>query len=91
MSSTDVNPSEISKWDPGLTERVMGVTRPILNRYFRSEVRGLDNMPPKAGGDDLTVQVNLIPIQKLGEIATMPHEKPVAPGEALAASQPVTN
>jgi 1-acyl-sn-glycerol-3-phosphate acyltransferase len=45
VSSTDVNPSEISKWDPGLTERVTGVTRPILNRYFRSEVRGLDNMP----------------------------------------------
>jgi acyl-CoA synthetase (AMP-forming)/AMP-acid ligase II len=24
----------------------MGVTRPFLKRYFRSEVRGLDNMPP---------------------------------------------
>ena len=45
MSSTDVKPSEITKWDPGLTERVMGVTRPFLKRYFRSEVRGLDNMP----------------------------------------------
>ena len=25
MSSTDIEPSEITKWDPGLTERVMGV------------------------------------------------------------------
>ena len=25
MASTDTEPSEITKWDPGLTERVMGV------------------------------------------------------------------
>ena len=45
---TDTEPSELTKWDPGLTERVMGIMRPFLKRYFRSEVRGLDNMP--AGG-----------------------------------------
>jgi 1-acyl-sn-glycerol-3-phosphate acyltransferase len=45
VSSSGTKPSEISKWDPGLTERVMGVTRPFLKGYFRSQVRGLDNMP----------------------------------------------
>ena len=46
MTSTDIEPSELTKWDPGLTERVMGIIRPFLKRYFRSEVRGLENMPP---------------------------------------------
>jgi 1-acyl-sn-glycerol-3-phosphate acyltransferase len=46
MASTDIEPSELTKWDPGLTERVMGITRPFLRRYFRSEVHGLENMPP---------------------------------------------
>ena len=41
MASTDIEPSELTKWDPGLTERVMGITRPFLKRYFRAEVRGL--------------------------------------------------
>ena len=46
MTSTDIEPSELTKWDPGLTERVMGMIRPFLKRYFRSEVRGLENLPP---------------------------------------------
>ena len=46
MSSTDISRSELAKWDPGLTERVMAITRPFLKRYFRSEVRGLENLPP---------------------------------------------
>ena len=48
MTSTDIEPSELTKWDPSLTERVMGIIRPFLRRYFRSEVRGLENVP--AGG-----------------------------------------
>ena len=46
MATTDLEPSELTKWDPGLTERVMGIMRPFLKRYFRSEVRGLENIPP---------------------------------------------
>jgi 1-acyl-sn-glycerol-3-phosphate acyltransferase len=46
MAPNDVEPSELTKWDPGLTERVMGIARPFLKRYFRSEVRGLENLPP---------------------------------------------
>src|ERR1700750_1630621 len=45
MATTDTAASEITKWDPGLTERVMGITRPFLKRYFRSELRARDNMP----------------------------------------------
>ena len=48
MSDTEIDGADIAKWDPGLTERVIGIVRPFLKRYFRSEVRGLENMP--AGG-----------------------------------------
>jgi 1-acyl-sn-glycerol-3-phosphate acyltransferase len=37
---------DIDKFDPGLTERLMGVMRPFLKAYFRSEVQGLDSFPP---------------------------------------------
>ena len=39
-------PTEISKWDPGFTERVMGWMRPLIKGYHRAEVRGLDSFPP---------------------------------------------
>ena len=48
MNANDIEPSEVTKWDPGLTERVMGLLRPIIKGYHRSEVRGLDEFP--AGG-----------------------------------------
>lgn len=48
MSHTHSDPTDVDKWDPGLTEHVIALTRPIVKRYFRSEVRGLDNIPPGA-------------------------------------------
>ncbi|HEY9304427.1 MAG TPA: 1-acyl-sn-glycerol-3-phosphate acyltransferase [Mycobacterium sp.] len=48
MTATDIEPTEISKWDPGLTERVMGWIRPLIKGYHRAEVRGLESFP--AGG-----------------------------------------
>ncbi len=53
MSSTgtetsEITPSEITKWDPALTERVMSVLKPFLSIYHRAEVRGLEDFP--AGG-----------------------------------------
>jgi HK97 family phage portal protein len=51
----------------------------------RNELRALDNQPPLPGGDDLTVQSNLVPIEKLGEAAapmarlTAPRPEPAAP------------
>jgi 1-acyl-sn-glycerol-3-phosphate acyltransferase len=44
----DIEPTEISKWDPGLTERVMGWIRPFIKGYHRAEIRGLESFP--AGG-----------------------------------------
>jgi 1-acyl-sn-glycerol-3-phosphate acyltransferase len=40
--------SEIAKWDPDLTKRVVGILRPVAKRYFRSEVKDLGRIP--AGG-----------------------------------------
>src|SRR5580698_10658928 len=48
MAATDIEPGELSKWDPGLTERVIGWLRPLIKGYHRAEVRGLDSFP--AGG-----------------------------------------
>jgi 1-acyl-sn-glycerol-3-phosphate acyltransferase len=35
-------------WDPALTERLMGVIRPVIKGWHRAEVRGLEHFP--AGG-----------------------------------------
>jgi 1-acyl-sn-glycerol-3-phosphate acyltransferase len=45
VAATDIDTSEITKWDPGLTEKVMGLLRPLIKGYHRSEVRGLENFP----------------------------------------------
>jgi 1-acyl-sn-glycerol-3-phosphate acyltransferase len=36
---------EIAKWDPDLTKRVVGILRPVVKRYFRSEVKDLGRIP----------------------------------------------
>jgi 1-acyl-sn-glycerol-3-phosphate acyltransferase len=46
MTATEIDPAEITKFDPGLTEKVMGWLRPLLKAYHRTEVRGLENFPP---------------------------------------------
>jgi 1-acyl-sn-glycerol-3-phosphate acyltransferase len=48
VESAATTPSEIAKWDPGLTERVIGWLRPLIKGYHRAEVRGLESFP--AGG-----------------------------------------
>jgi 1-acyl-sn-glycerol-3-phosphate acyltransferase len=45
VSSPDIEPSEITKWDPVLTERVMSFLKPFLKGYHRAEVRGLETFP----------------------------------------------
>lgn len=51
----------------------------------RNEARALENLPRVDGGDDLTVQSNLLPIDKLGEIARLPQDRQVAPGAGVMA------
>ena len=46
--AADLSGGEVAKWDPKLTERVMGAIRPLTKLWHRSEVRGLDVFP--AGG-----------------------------------------
>ncbi len=46
MGANDDEPTELSKWDPGLTQRVMGWLRPLIKGYHRAEVRGLESFPP---------------------------------------------
>jgi 1-acyl-sn-glycerol-3-phosphate acyltransferase len=36
---------DVAKWDPTLTERVVGLLRPVAKRYFRSEVHNLARIP----------------------------------------------
>ncbi len=46
MSTTEA--TDVDKWDQGLTKHVVDLTRPIVKHYFRSEVRGLENLPDGA-------------------------------------------
>ena len=47
-SDTDVEPTEVGRWDPELTRHLMGLLHPILKIYHRSEVRGLERLPTGA-------------------------------------------
>jgi 1-acyl-sn-glycerol-3-phosphate acyltransferase len=49
VSETDVDALEIGKWDPDVTKAVVGLLRPIVKRYYRSEVHGLQHIP-RGGG-----------------------------------------
>ncbi len=40
---------ELAKWDPAFTELANKVITPVIKRYFRSEVRGLDCIPRTGG------------------------------------------
>jgi len=40
---------ETAKWDPGFTEQFIGAFRPLVKRWFRAEVRNVDNVPPAGG------------------------------------------
>lgn len=44
--AAEIDRSEIAGWSPSFTRRLAGILRPIYKWYFRSEVRGLDNIPP---------------------------------------------
>lgn len=40
---------EIAKWDPTFTKQVTDTIGPLIKRYYRAEVRNLDNVPPAGG------------------------------------------
>jgi 1-acyl-sn-glycerol-3-phosphate acyltransferase len=42
VSSDD---AEIAEWDPQFTQRVAHIVGPVIKRYYRAEVRGLESFP----------------------------------------------
>jgi 1-acyl-sn-glycerol-3-phosphate acyltransferase len=45
MTATEVEQSEIVHWDRDATARFKERVSPIVNRYFRADVRGMESMP----------------------------------------------
>ncbi len=45
----DIGEEEATKWDPTFTEQIKNWVGPVIKRYFRAEVRGLDAIPPAGG------------------------------------------
>ena len=44
-----IGKEEATKWDPTFTEQIKKWAGPVIKRYFRAEVRGLDAVPPVGG------------------------------------------
>ena len=40
-----VSRTDVDKWDVGLTKMAVGLTHPIVKRYFREEMKGIENIP----------------------------------------------
>jgi HK97 family phage portal protein len=53
----------------------------------RDELRGLDNLGPKPGGNYLTVPANLLPATDLGLVAKLPKDRIVEAGASIAGPQ----
>jgi 1-acyl-sn-glycerol-3-phosphate acyltransferase len=49
MNSDGADKPEVAKWDPGFTRQIKNWVGPVIKRYFRAEVRGLDSMPAAGG------------------------------------------
>jgi 1-acyl-sn-glycerol-3-phosphate acyltransferase len=49
IRGTAADTHEIAKWDPAFTRQVANAIGPLVKRWFRAEVRNLDNIPPAGG------------------------------------------
>ncbi len=49
MSGKKIDNPETVKWDPNFTELAKKAVAPVIKRWFRSEVRGLDSVPRTGG------------------------------------------
>jgi 1-acyl-sn-glycerol-3-phosphate acyltransferase len=49
MSSNEIEHPEIAKWDPAFTKMLINSVTPVINRWFRPEVRGLESFPATGG------------------------------------------
>ncbi len=46
MNENEIDDQELSKWDPDFNKQFGNVIAPVVERWFRAEVRGLENVPP---------------------------------------------
>jgi 1-acyl-sn-glycerol-3-phosphate acyltransferase len=49
VSGHEIDSTEIAKWDPVFTAGLINVVTPIVNRWFRPDVRGLESFPTTGG------------------------------------------
>ena len=49
MADNELAQPEMANWDPTFTELLINAVTPVMNRWFRPEVRGLESFP-SAGG-----------------------------------------
>jgi len=49
VSADDSDIPELNQWDQTFTEAQMNRLRPIMKRWFRAEVRGMESLPPAGG------------------------------------------
>lgn len=54
----------------------------------RNEIRALEDLPPLTGGDVLTVQAQMIPIDDVGKVAKVPTVETLPPGDAQQPNNP---
>jgi 1-acyl-sn-glycerol-3-phosphate acyltransferase len=49
LTSNQTAHPEMAKWDPAFTELLINAVTPVINRWFRPEVRGLETFPSTGG------------------------------------------
>jgi 1-acyl-sn-glycerol-3-phosphate acyltransferase len=49
LSGNEIDGTEITKWDPVFTRRLINAVTPVIKRWFRPEVRGLESFPATGG------------------------------------------
>ncbi len=49
LTGNEIADPEAAKWDPTFTELLINAVTPVIKRWFRPEVRGLETFPPTGG------------------------------------------
>ena len=49
MAGEATEDRELAKWDPAFTKQIRKTVAPIVNRWYRAEVRGLESFPTAGG------------------------------------------
>ncbi len=49
MTRGKIDDREIAKWDPVFTKQVADTVGPLIKRWYRAEVRNVENVPPAGG------------------------------------------